>query len=155
MKKLFLSLALVVASMGMATASNLSTDMVSSYDAVSVYSNVDGVYTGTATPTKMNGQPVQNPTPVSAVFTIEGGFLDGSVTVATAGHSFNFSSEEEITGPGTYAVAGSFYVNSMISLPLTGEIVITTVNGSDLEFTCTAYVNGSAATESVFSFTTN
>lgn len=153
MKKIFFMLALVVASMGMANASNVSTDIAAS-EVASTNSSVDGVYAGTATPTKMNGHAVQDPTPVDATFTIEDGYLEGSVSVATAGHSFNIYSTSAITGAGSYTIAGTFQVSSLISLPITGTVTITTVDGTDLEFTCTAYVGGSSATESVFSFTT-
>ena len=103
MKKFFLSLALVVvASLGMANAStNVLDNAASSYGIASVNA-VDGDYNGIATPTKMNGQTVKDPTPVSATFTVTNGILEGSVAVATANHSFKINTVAAITGPGTY-----------------------------------------------------
>lgn len=155
MKKFFLSLALVVvASLGMANAStNVLDNAASSYGIASVNA-VDGDYNGIATPTKMNGQTVKDPTPVSATFTVTNGILEGSVAVATANHSFKINTVAAITGPGTYAIQGSFKVSDKVSLPLNGNIVVTSVDGIDLEFVCTAYIGGAPATESVFSFST-
>lgn len=150
MKKMFIAAALFVAACGMVNAA--TSEMILNEFAV-VNSTVDGTYVGNATPTMMNGNPVSGSLqrPYSGTFTISNGILSGSFNVGP--HRFSINSEEEITGVGTYEVTGR--IEMLITgdtYPFTGQISVTEVDGTNLQFSCTAETVDGKTSE--FSFTT-
>lgn len=150
MKKMLILLAVILASIGFANASDFD---MTSYDVVSVSNSVDGTYSGKATALVMNGSSVSSllQGPYSCTFSIQDGELNGSFNVGP--HKITITSDEAITGTGTFEVKGNIaMIITGKKTPFTGTVTVTEVNGIDLTFT--ANVSTDEGKESIFSFTT-
>lgn len=129
---------------------NAKTSEVSSVaELTSINSDYDGVYSGKATPSKMNGIDITSGKSYACKFTISNGILSGNFTVGP--HTISLESTQQITGTGTYVVKGKI---TLANVPMTfsGTISVTQLNGTTLDFS--AKVNLDFwGTESDFTFT--
>lgn len=159
MRKTFLLAALfAVASLNTYANGSVSAMTPTVTEIAAANSTVDGTYEGQAKPTKMNGKVQENPSEYDVTYTISNGVLTGSLDITSSSgyvHSVAITGSDVITGTGTYSISGTFSSSAMpVTLPITGSVRIDSVDGKDLTFTCTAYVGGVSATESIFTFTT-
>lgn len=150
MKKFFLMLAILMVSCAWVSAQNFTFGEDDSYSLNST-ATVDGTYAGKAYPRQMGGHWVP-PIPLSCTFTIQDGILNGSLTVPVIGHSFKLYTTEEITGPGVYQIEGTFTKNNGVQSTISGNVNISAVNGSVLNFKCTAILDGDTTKTSIFDF---
>lgn len=129
---------------GMANAETLyATDMVTVAS-----SELDGTYSGEATPLKMNGITLSNSKQYACDFEISNGILVGNFTVGP--HDIYLESTSEISGTGTYPVKG--YIKLGLTLPFSGTVTVTEADGNNLSFTAVVFLKRTRL-ESDFEFT--
>lgn len=149
MKKSFLVVAMMAASMGMAVA-NTNVAEVLTLNEAQTQVTVPATYAGYATPTMMGGATDIDTDPVACDFELtEAGILSGEMTVASVGHSFSIQTTQAVTGVGTYEISGYFVFATGASWPINGTVTVTEI-GDTLEFECDAFIMG--AMESKFTF---
>lgn len=111
--------------------------------------DLDGTYSGEATPTKMNGIALTNPKLYACDFEISNGILMGDFKVGP--HYVSLESKSEITGPGTYPVSG--YIKLLgVKNYFSGSVTIIEADGNQLSFTAVVYLRITGF-ESDFEFT--
>lgn len=137
MKKVFFSLALILASVCMANAQMVNDGMFNSDVEMFGRSVYTGTYSGHATPTIMNGIPLSSGKQYACDFTIDGNdYLQGSFTVGP--HVVNMQSLTALNGPGTYNVTGTIRI-LIGTYNFTGTITVTSMDGTNLAFHCSVY----------------
>jgi hypothetical protein len=145
MKKSILSIALLVACMGITNAAtdvNVDAGLIQQNQA-SVATTSEALYTGTATVSKMNGVSMSGSYDAEFYYDTETDEIYGEFSVGSV-HDIELSGTLSGGATGTVSILG-------VGLDFTATFSNVTVSGNTLIFTCSAILNSSGL-ESIFTF---